>query len=354
MRTTPLITLTLLAALASNASAVKIADITHIYGQRTNVLTGIGLVVGLKGTGDGGDFLPAIRPLAQMLGNFGDTSSIKELSSAANVAIVNLEATIPESGARQGDHLDLRVMSIGAASSLKSGRLFVAPMTGPVRSDKSIYAMAEGAIDIEDPSSPTAAVVKGGCVLERDWVTPTMDTKGRFDLVLEGPSAGWSNASLIAKVINDSADTQGQELAVAIDQKTVVVTIPVPERPRPDGFISRVLQLPITIRPTEARVQINERTGTLVMTGDVEISPVVISHNGLTISTVNPAPVPSPRNPVTIVKDVISVDTTNEGGGKLQDLVNALDAIKVPTTDRIEIIKELYKTGKLHAKLIVE
>jgi flagellar P-ring protein precursor FlgI len=108
------------------------------------------------------------------------------------------------------------------------------------------------------------------------------------------------------------------------------------------------------MRPTEARVQINEKTGTLIMTGDVEISPVVISHKGLTISTITPPPVPSARNPQVVVKDVIGVDTTNEGGAKLQDLVAALDAIKVPAEDRIEIIKELYKTGKLHAKLIME
>ena len=177
---------------------------------------------------------------------------------------------------------------------------------------------------------------------------------GRFVLVLEEPSAGWTNASLIAKVINDSSDNDGEELAVVADQKTVIVTIPAAERLRPDGFISRIQQLPVPMRSTEARVQIYEKTGTLIMTGDVEISPVVISHKGLTISTIVPAPVASPRNPLVVTKDVIGVDTTNEGGAKLQDLIAALDAIKVPVEDRIDIIKELYKTGKLHAKLIME
>jgi flagellar P-ring protein precursor FlgI len=106
--------------------------------------------------------------------------------------------------------------------------------------------------------------------------------------------------------------------------------------------------------PTEARVTINDRTGTLIMTGDVEISPVVISHKGLTITTINPQPIPTPRNPVIDTKDVVALDTTNQGGGKLQDLVNALDQLRVPAEDRIAIVKELYKTGKLHAKLIEE
>jgi len=133
-----------------------------------------------------------------------------------------------------------------------------------------------------------------------------------------------------------------------------MVTIPEIERARPDSFIARVQALPLPNIQTEARVQINEREGTIILTGDVEISPVVIIHRGLTISTINPPPQPSPRNPITTDHTAIPVDTTNAGGGKLQDLVNALDQLRVPAEDRIAIVKELYKTGKLHAKLILE
>ena len=101
-------------------------------------------------------------------------------------------------------------------------------------------------------------------------------------------------------------------------------------------------------------VVINEKIGSLMMTGDVEISPVVIIHKGLTISTIDPTPVPTPRNPVVNTKEIVAIDTTNAGGGKLQDLVGALEQLKVPAEERITIVKELHKTGKLHAKLIVE
>jgi flagellar P-ring protein precursor FlgI len=345
--------LVFMSLLANSASASKIADMTRVGGQRTNVLTGLGLVVGLKGTGDGGEFMPAIKPLAAMLSKFQDTSAVTDLASAANVAIVTLTATVPETGAKDGDHLDVYISSFGAATSLKDGRLFVAPMSGPLPGS-DVYALANGPIDIEDPSTPTDGVVHGGCVMERDWRTPSVNAAGRFTLILSEPFAGWINASLITKVINDSADDETQELAVAIDQKTIVVTIPPAERLRPDGFISRIQQLPVPTRATEARVQINERNGTMIITGDVEISPVVITHNGLTISTVDPAPIPSARNPVITTKTALGLDTTNEGGAKLKDLVAAMDAIKVPAADRIDIIKELYKTGKLHAQLDVE
>src|SRR5216117_1284967 len=82
----------------SAASAVKVADITRIGGQRSNVLTGLGLVYGLKGTGDGGDFLPAIKPLASMLSKFSDPTTVKELSNVSNVALVSLTATVPGNG----------------------------------------------------------------------------------------------------------------------------------------------------------------------------------------------------------------------------------------------------------------
>src|SRR5947207_15581693 len=90
--------------LTTSARAVKVADITRIGGQRTNVLTGLGLVYGLKGTGDGGDFQPAIRPLAAMLTKFADPTAVADLSKAQNVALVSVIATVPATGVRDRDH----------------------------------------------------------------------------------------------------------------------------------------------------------------------------------------------------------------------------------------------------------
>ncbi len=332
--------------------AVKVADITRIGGQRTNQLVGIGLVYGLKGTGDGGDFMPAIRPLAAMLTKFANPVELSELANVANVAVVSVTATVPKDGARDGDELDCYITSLGSASSLKGGRLILSPLQGPL-ANGSILAMAQGAVVLEDPSSPVVGKVVGGCVMEADLPSTYIDN-GRFSLIIEDPSTSWTVASTIAKIINDAEGDGGQILATAVDPKNIVVVIPEIERERPDSFISRVQRLPVPQLPTEARVQINDKTGTLIITGDVEISPVVISHKGLTISTISPQPVPSVRTPMLTTKDAISLDTTNTGGAKLQDLVDTLDKIKVPAEDRITIVKELFKTGKLHAKLIVE
>ena len=339
--------------LARRAQAVKIADITRIDGQRSNTLTGLGLVYGLKGTGDGGDFMPAIKPLVSMLRKFNDPAAVADLAKVQNVAVVSLTATIPRNGVRAGDRIDVYVTSIGAAGSLRGGRLFICPMQGPIP-DGGVFAMSEGPVTVEDPSTPTVGLVKGGCVMEVDLQQKYID-RGQFKLILEDPAASWTTASMIARTINGAESENGETIAFANDPKEVVVNIPPAERERPDSFISRIQQLGIPIVATEARVQINERTGTLIVTGDVEISPVVISHKGLTITTINPPPQPTARTPVVNSKNVVSLDTVSAGqNAKLQDLVNALEQLKVPVDDRIIIVKELYKTGKLHAKLVTE
>ncbi len=352
MRTTLLITICFVCCVASDALAVKVGDITRTGGQRRNFLVGLGLVIGLNGTGDGGDYAATVNPLREMLAKFSDPVTVRDLGPANNVAVVSLMATIPANGVREGDELDVHVVSNGAASSLKGGRLFVAPLRGPTP-DSPFVALAQGSVELEDPTTPTNGIVKKGAVMEIDMAYKFIEN-GRFWLVLEDAHASWTTANNIAKIINDAEGGDGQTLATAVDPKNVLVTIPAIEQARPDGFMARVQRLDVYMLPSEARVQINERTGTLIVTGDVEISPVVISHKGLTISTIDPKPVASQRNPLITSKEIVALDTTNAGGAKLQDLVGALEQLKVPAEDRITIVKELHKTGKLHAKLIVE
>lgn len=343
----------LLLATTAGADAARVADITRLGGQRTNVLTGFGLVVGLKGTGDGGDFLPAIRPLVGMLSKLGNNAQVIDLKNAQNIAIVMLTAVVPSEGVHAGDHLDVRVTSFGAATSLRGGVLFVSPMQGPMPDKpQPPLALSAGPVVIEDPTSPTVGVVAGGCVMEETLAARAIDN-GQFTLVLDEASAGWPVSSMMATVINQSEGDGDALLATAVDGKNVVVTIPPAERARPDSFVARVQRLQLPQINTEARVVLNERTGSIILTGDVEVSPVVISHNGLTISTIDPKPIPTRQRPVAGKKDVVTIDTVKQGGAKLQDLALAFDQLKVPPADRVAIVKELYRSGHLHAKLVV-
>ncbi|MFI5377893.1 MAG: flagellar basal body P-ring protein FlgI [Tepidisphaerales bacterium] len=333
-------------------AAVKIGDLARLSGERKNVLVGWGLVFGLKGTGDGGQYLPAMRPLMEMLKKLYNPVSLPELGDTKNVAIVTLTVALPASGVRNGEELDVRVTSTGSASSLKGGHLIAAPLFA-LNPDLGIFGQATGDIELEDPSNPNSGIVRQGALIDVDLPVKVVDETGHLTLILNESSAHRVTASTIAKIIND-AEGNSEQIAVAVDGKNVVVAIPSNEQTRSNDFISRILQLPVRIMPTEARVVVNRKTGTIVITGDVEISPVVISHQGLTITTVTPAPVATARSPVTNERRALALDTTGTGGPKLRDLVDALDAIKVPANDRISILEQLEKSGYLHAKLIVE
>lgn len=339
--------------IAAPALATRVGDVTRLHAQREERLTGMGLVFGLRGTGDGGRFTPAMRPLAEMLGHFNNNAALAELQNASNVAIVAITVTVPENGVRGGDKLDVHITSVGAARSLEGGRLFVTPLTGPAPG-AGVFALAEGAVVLENAAIPTVGRVEGGAVMEVD-LPKQFIVEGRFTLVLDDAAASWTLASTIAQVINDSED--GQEWAIALDPKNVLVTIPPAERDRPDGFISRILRLPVPVVAEEARVRINERLGTIVITGDVTLSPVVISMRGLTIRTgggLAPAEDPAGEPRTQDFLPLHMAGTSQQQRARLQDLVDVFDQLKVPPADRVAILKELHRTGKLHARLIVE
>ena len=336
--------------------AVKVADITRIEGQSESTMHGIGLVVGLQGTGDGGDYLPAIRSLAVMLGLFDNQAQIADLADVKNVALVGLSVKVPKDGVHIGGSLDVRVSSWGKAQSLKGGHLVPCPVFGPGDPHKrEPYGMAVGSVVCDDITTLTGGVIKGGCTMI-DTIPMEYVVKGKLPLVIDSEIASWATASAIASIINDSEANGAGKLAVVVDPTLVVVTVPQVELAQPDGFISRVLGLAVPERLLhgESRIVINDKRGTMIISGDVEISPTVISHKGLTITTVSPKREATVQNPVASTKEMIAVDTTNTGGAKLQDLVAALDQLKVPAEDRITIIKELHKSGKLHGKLIFE
>lgn len=339
---------------AHPVQAVRIGDITHLQGQRTNHLTGMGLVVGLNGTGDGGKYLPAIRPLAAMLTQFANpVLSMNELKDAKNIAIVMVDATLPEYGAREGDRIDVKVSSIGAAKSLLGGRLMITPLQGPNKADSRIYGLASGPLHVQSMQTPTVAVVTQGATLESDIVYHWVDeTNSRITLVLDDAHASWAMSHAIAQMISEYASETGKisDIARAIDPKNVLVSIQAADRANPAAFIARIEGLDLLMPQTEARVKINRRTGTIIVSGDVEISPAAISIKGLTINTAIQQAV-APGVPV---EGFVAIDPDNQGGTKMADLIEALNQLKVPVDDRITIIEELYKSGKLHARLVVE
>ena len=172
-----------------DAHAAKVQDLARIKGAEGGKIIGMGLVFGLNGTGDGGKYLPAMQPLAKLIqGRLNAETTAIDLKDTKNVAVVALTAEIPGHGVRVGDKIDVHVTSIGSAKSLKGGRLFIVPMTGPLPGSSTVYAFAEGHITIEDAEHPTAGVVRKGCEIVEDIHAQYVED-GLMTLVLGDPFA---------------------------------------------------------------------------------------------------------------------------------------------------------------------
>ncbi len=354
---------------ASSAEAVKVSDICRIKGQEENTLQGLGLVVGLRGTGDSAEFGPTARALANAMQRLGTPlpGGLQEFRKANNVAIVMVTATVPATGARQGDKLDCVVTSVGAAKSLAGGTLLITPLRGPffeqtplhVAGQAKVYAFAQGALHLEEPQVPTKAVISQGCRLEEDFLNNGYVVEGGITLVLKESHAQFSMAFEVADRINHSPvaigtqsgrfrlsqDATSEEnsgaLAVAIDSVNILVRVPSQYLEAPVDFIAQVMDVDLEDVRLAARVDIDQAAGSIVVGEDVEIGPSVISHRNLVIQTGNNLP----------PGQFVPTDPENV---KLKALMEALNAVKVPTEDMIEIIKGLERNGKLHGQLVIQ
>jgi flagellar P-ring protein precursor FlgI len=340
-----------LSAFAAPADAqTQLKSICRVKGQEENALQGMGFVVGLSGSGDGGRFLPTIRSLAKAMSLMGEplgAGGLAELKDAKNVALVTVTATVPAEGARQGDKLDCTVSSIGSATSLEGGRLFLTPLMGPDRNNPRIYAFAEGPISLDDPAMATTGRIHGGCRLEEEFFN-LFAADGKLTLVLERNHADFQVAQDVADLINNQfkLQTGNLPLAKALDQTNVTVVIPSQYLDDPVDFVSQVLKLPMHEVQTPTRVVINERAGSIVIDGDVQIGAVVVSHKNITVETGGGA--------AAAAGQFVPIDAQQADSPKLKALVAALSAVHVPPEDMIEIIKRLHRSGKLHAQLIIE
>ena len=345
--------LLLTAILASFAALVtagetRLKDICRVKGQEENTLQGLGIVVGLKGTGDGANFLPTLRSLGKVMSVLGEPTGkagLGDLKDSKNVACVMVTATVPAGGARQGDKLDCVVSSVGSAKSLAGGRLFLTAMVGPNRQNPRIFAFCEGSIALDDTSIPTTGRIFQGCRLEEDFFNVfTKDNK--ITLVLDRNHADFQVSQDVGELINSqlSFQSSGVPLAKALDQVNIEVLIPPQYRHDPVLFVSQVLGLTMVEPQTGARVVINERAGSIVISGNVEIGAVTVTHKNIIVDTGAPAG----------GKSFVPLDPAGRSTAKLKSLVEALNALHVPTEDVVDIIKGLDRNGKLHAQLIIE
>jgi flagellar P-ring protein FlgI len=347
----------LLAIAAPAAASTRLKNICRVKGQEENVLRGMGLVVGLNGTGEANDG-PTMRAIAramEVMGNpltmDGQQTNLEELRRMKNAALVMVTASVPSTGARRGDRLDCYVSALNG-KSLEGGRLAFASLQGPNTQDSRVYALCQGQLTVDNPEQPMVGIIHGGCQMEADIFTPFWlkeNDGGKYiTLVLDKNHANFQTAAEIARLIYEQMSNLGitdgkklEEMVWAIDAANIKVRIPKIDENDPVGFTAALLDSRIEEPEPESRVVVNSRAGTIVISGEVEIGDVLVTHKNITVEAIS-----SPA--------FAAVDVDESNKAKLDQLVTQLNSLKVPPEDMIEIIRGIERNGKLHGQLIID
>lgn len=357
-----LILAALVLGVVHTAHSARIKDLATVSGMRKNQLVGYGLVVGLSGTGDqrGSDF--TVQSIYNMLDKMGvrvDKATLKP----KNVAAVMVTAQMPVSS-KAGSRLDVTVSSIGDSTSLLGGVLLVTPLKGI---DGNIYAIAQGSVLVGGVSAQgagasvsknitTVGIVPGGGNIERSVPFAFNDQP---DLTLSLRTPDFSTATRLAKRVNESL---GQAMATAIDAGTIRLAVPPENQGNLAMLMASIENLDVT-PDHRARVVVDEKTGTVVLGQNVQISPVAVTHGNLQIQVQESADVSQPlpfSNGRTVVTPETNIAVNEENrklrmieGATLQELVEGLNALGATPRDLISVLRTLEASGALSADLEV-
>ncbi len=352
---------------ASFVHAARIKDLANLEGVRKNQLLGYGLVIGLNGTGD--DVKKSLftrKSIVNMVERLGisiDSSEISQLKTN-NIAAVMVTADLPPF-ARPGSSMDIKISSLGDATSLIGGSLLMTNLKGP---DGKVYAVAQGSVTVGAISyggktakvqvnHPTVGRIVNGATIEQS-VDFSLPKNGR--LLYQLKQADFTTASRITEAVNSQF---GPKTASSIDSGSIRIQMPENYENELVDFIANLENIAVAV-DTPARIVVNERTGTIVMGQDVRISTVAVSHGNLNLIISEPIQVSQP-NPLsegeTVENPVTNITAIQEEGHlvvlnmgvNIGDIANALNAIGATPRDLIAIFQAIKAAGALHGELVV-
>ncbi|MFZ2738487.1 MAG: flagellar basal body P-ring protein FlgI [Burkholderiaceae bacterium] len=364
----------LLLLVSANAQADRIKDLASIAANRSNQLIGYGLVVGLQGTGDGTDLSFTTQSMKTLLNRMGvnpenPLTDFEAASSAAkidlkNVAAVMITADLPGMS-KPGQRIDINVSAIGKASSLRGGNLLLTSLRGV---DGEIYALAQGALTSTSVSAgaagssvstgvTTSSRIPGGATVEK-LVENSFDKSDNVLLNLR--ENDFTTATSIIQAINAKF---GDQVASALDGVSIVVRAPMDPSQRV-SFISLIENIDVQPGEPAARVVINARTGTVVISRNVRVSAAAVTHGSITVSVAVTNEVSQPGmlsgGTTTAVQNAeIKVSEPNkpmflfQPGVDLRQIVDAVNQVGATTSALIAILEALKSSGSLRAELLV-
>ncbi|HEX4376033.1 MAG TPA: flagellar basal body P-ring protein FlgI [Steroidobacteraceae bacterium] len=348
--------------------AERVKDVSSVSGVRSNQVIGYGLVVGLNGTGDQTTQAPfTTQSIANMLSKFGVTlsASVAAQMQLKNVAAVSVTADLPPF-AKPGQTIDITVASIANANSLRGGSLLLTSLHG---ADGEIYAMAQGSVMVsgfgvagKDGSKvsvnvPSGGRIPNGATVERE--VPTNFGNQPF-VTLNLNTADFTNAQRLTDALNKEL---GAGSAQALDAVSVKVQAPTDPAQRV-AFIGALQEVEIQPSDAPARVIVNSRTGTVVISSRVRVSPAAVAHGSLTVTIQEKTEVSQPGpfsngTTVTVPHSEINVSQSDarmfvfDAGVNLDEIVRAVNNVGAAPGDLVAILEALEQAGALHAQLVV-
>jgi len=367
----------MLAFLTSGATlGDRIKDLTSVAGVRSNQLIGYGLVVGLNGTGDGGSVPYTGQSLRSILGRLGvnvdgvlsdfDVAGTQASSIPAdNVAAVMVTANLP-AFAKPGQNIDVNISTIGAAESLRGGTLIMTRLRGI---DGEVYAVAQGPLtstgvevnaagDEITIGVPTAGRIPNGATVERMVESPFNRSQ---HIVLNVSNGDFTTAKEIVDKINT---VFGDGTASAIDGVSVAVRAPEDPNSRV-SFVSLLENLDVNPGEPAAKVVVNSRTGTVVISRNVKVTAAAVTHGPITV-TVSATNEVSQANPFADQGQTVEIQNADvaieepankmflfQPGVDLRDIVDAVNETGATPSSLIAILEALKSSGSLRAELVV-
>ena len=353
--------------------ADRLKDLTSIAGVRPNQLVGYGLVVGLPGTGDGSSAL-TLQSMRSLISQFGVTPNSALDLNGKNTAAVIVTAELP-AFAKPGQRVDVTVSTVGQSKSLRGGTLLMTPLLG---ADGQTYAVAQGnmvvgglGVEGNDGSQlivniPTVGRIPGGAtvetLVETDFLTGD-------HLVLNLHQGDFTITNQVAEAIND---VFGGSVAIALDSRSVRVRAPM-DPSQKVSFISMLENIEIEPERQSAKVVVNARTGTIVIGGDVRVTPAAVTHGSLTVrveenTDVTPTgnlaladgvaaatpgdAVETPDTDITVEEEPARAFLFDPGV-ELSTIVEAINSVGASPADLVAILESLREAGSLRAELVI-
>ena len=344
----------------------RLKDISDFEGIRDNQLIGYGLVVGLNGTGDKQQTIFSVQTLANMLQRAGvNIQSQLSTVQVRNIAAVFVTATLPPF-TRPGMKIDVTISSIGDAKSLSGGTLLLTPLTAP---DGKIYAGAQGPLVIGGYSAgpatnakvvnhPTVGRIPNGALVERD---ASLDLRQMHMVEVLLRDADFETAEETAAAINDKL---GAQLARVVDSRRIEIADLQAAGGDLPALLAKIGELPVHTKPA-AKVVVNERTGTVVMGGNVTISACAILHGNLSIQVTTEFKVSQPEPFSKTGETKVVPETTVQAqespvqvvqlkeGATVEELIRGLQTMGATARDVVAILQAIKQAGALNADLEV-